>query len=152
MEDDPCTEYSHEHPGGASWGMSGEGDEGVTKNLACCLRQEEMSGVADAMRYEMAVSKYHHHYYDLSEGWEGRTFEEVLDFCDGIKGYSLYRCGAQGAIYFSYTGLRLIRDVNLACCKYFMFRDVNLACCKYFMFGLRCVQMRCAHSARTGSR
>jgi len=86
---DSCIAYSHEHLNKPDWGMSGKGSEEFTRNVMCCLQQEENMGEGSAMLYQMAASKYHPHLYDRSHGWKGQTFEAALDFCDGIEGYEL---------------------------------------------------------------
>lgn len=34
--DASCVKYNHLHPGPPEWGVSGEGNEGMTRNIVCC--------------------------------------------------------------------------------------------------------------------
>ena len=96
-----CVAYSHEHPNRPAWGMSGEGSEELTREIVCCLRREEDSGEEDAVLYQMAAEGYHPRSYDRSKGWLGQSFEEALDFCDGVEGYELCTYGMSSRVLFT---------------------------------------------------
>jgi len=110
---DSCIAYSHEHMDKPDWGMSGEGSEEFTRNIMCCLHQEENTGEEGAISYQVAVSKYHPHFYDRWHGWKGQTFEAALDFCDGIEGYELCPYGTlrRAPYYFLLSSHFLILHV-----------------------------------------
>ena len=84
-----CIAYSHERPEKPDWGVSGDGSDELTQNIMCCKTMEEDIDEEDSDLYELAVQKYHPHWFDRSKGWKGQTFQEGIDFCDSITDYSL---------------------------------------------------------------
>ena len=85
---DPCVAYSHTHPDRPDWGMTGNHNEEITREVMCCIDQTDGDYFEKAVAYETAIAKYHPHLFDGSE-WKGQTFIDAIDFCEGIEGYNL---------------------------------------------------------------
>ena len=83
-----CLAYSHMHPDKPDWGMTGQDNEEITREVMCCLEQSDGFNFERAVMYETAIAKFHPHLFDR-EVYQGQTFTEAIDFCEEIDGYEL---------------------------------------------------------------
>jgi len=111
----PCIRYDHEHQDPTPrWGLTGEGDEEMTRHVACCLVQgtpvtvitpanvattvasvetvtEEAPIGFDARdeKYLIMAQKYRPEWHDRERDWLGQTYLEAVEFCAEKEGYEI---------------------------------------------------------------
>ena len=70
------------HNGAPRWGITGEGNEGITRYVACCQANSPSSNqVEEGFINQMQVQKYNPQWFDRTSGWEGETYNEAISFC-----------------------------------------------------------------------
>ena len=86
-EVNPCIKFSSENPGSPDWGLTGDGSEKFTQNIACCLMAHEdddigslQSGYGAELLYKNAALTYQPVEYDRTD-WTGQTFVDAMEFC-----------------------------------------------------------------------
>ncbi|KAL7550772.1 hypothetical protein ACHAWF_013996 [Thalassiosira exigua] len=89
-----------------SWGTAGEGAEGFTRHVACCLVQGAApapttaiaaptpsqvmnNGVPDeqASPYQQVLDTYEPRWFNRANGWMGQTYMDAFSFCSDFNGY-----------------------------------------------------------------
>lgn len=106
-----CWRYTHLHPAPPSWGDTGEGNEEITRHIACCLIEEPTANptplptepptpkptleptplptpkpsskptYGDDYYYEKIATSLEPKWFDRTSGWDGQTYLEGLQFC-----------------------------------------------------------------------
>lgn len=70
------------HNGAPRWGITGEGNEGITRYVACCQANSPSSNqVEEEFISQMQMQKYNPQWFDRTSGWEGETYNEAISFC-----------------------------------------------------------------------
>mmetsp|Transcript_11472 Transcript_11472/g.25199 ORF Transcript_11472/g.25199 Transcript_11472/m.25199 type:complete len:848 (+) Transcript_11472:701-3244(+) len=78
--DSACIRYTHEHPDHPEWGMTGEGNEEITRNIMCC-KGSLLGSAKESFLYKVASETYHPVWFDRTNGWTGQTYQQALEFC-----------------------------------------------------------------------
>ena len=82
-----CVRYESLNPDDRpGWGLTGEGNEEITRHVLCCeMVTEEQGGVSGeesiGMAYGDVVDKYSPKWFDRNEGWTGKTYADSIAFC-----------------------------------------------------------------------
>ena len=81
------------HNGAPRWGITGEGNEGITRYVACCQggtstavatfnpNSPSSNKVEEEFISQMQMQKYNPQWFDRTSGWEGETYKEAISFC-----------------------------------------------------------------------
>eukprot|EP00571_Detonula_confervacea_P008023 CAMPEP_0172314916 /NCGR_PEP_ID=MMETSP1058-20130122/23519_1 /TAXON_ID=83371 /ORGANISM="Detonula confervacea, Strain CCMP 353" /LENGTH=807 /DNA_ID=CAMNT_0013028871 /DNA_START=128 /DNA_END=2548 /DNA_ORIENTATION=- len=111
MGSSSCIRYTNEYANPPVWGLTGEGNEGVTQHVICCLDLQEEDDNVDIVAsdgkggsleiYEPAdnsngnveydpaypdiTAKYKPQWFDRSTGWNGKTYLQALAFCASVE-------------------------------------------------------------------
>lgn len=101
--DNTCLPYNAHNPSPPEWGLTGEGNEEITRYIMCCREPE--NGIGDILEdepaaeidvdiersaAEIAVMDYHHPiWYDRRHGYEGTTHQMAEEFCANVGGRRL---------------------------------------------------------------
>jgi hypothetical protein len=107
-----CIRYMTLHLETPSWGITGQGNEEITRHLPCCSSpylptyspttkffdvgptasfefptssNTLHSANGEMNSYELAAMEYEPVWYDRSTGWTGRTWNEAVSFCASMK-------------------------------------------------------------------
>jgi len=78
--DNSCVSYEEKLSRAPEWGITGEHNVDITQTILCCKRSVSGTGEV-AFRYEDIAEKHRPNWYDRSEGWVGRTYNEAVAFC-----------------------------------------------------------------------
>lgn len=99
-----CAQYSHLYKDPPPWGETGEGNEEITRHIACCSAPPpSASPSATPMATPSATSNmpplteqeqaamdfYNAKWYGRGEGYQGTTYAESVNFCNQIAGMKL---------------------------------------------------------------
>jgi hypothetical protein len=108
--DNTCMPYNAYNPVPPEWGLTGEGNEEITRHIMCCAEPEAGSGiylsevVSDGLEYDTAadvtslqrseaeqsiMDEYHPVWYSHRQGYHGTTIEEAEFFCNNVAGKTL---------------------------------------------------------------
>ncbi|KAL7531697.1 hypothetical protein ACHAXR_008063 [Thalassiosira sp. AJA248-18] len=82
-----CQIYDIVHGEQALWGLTGEGNEDITRHVACCE-----TGDGEAFP---DVEEAPPIWYDRTSGWSGQTYNEAVNFCrslTNIRGETMMIC------------------------------------------------------------
>jgi len=107
---DMCIRYMTLHLDTPTWGITGEGNEEITRHLPCCtfpslptysptkldddsVVSSEVPTPSDALplangemnNYDIATMEYKPVWFHRSTGWSGRTWNEAKNFCASVK-------------------------------------------------------------------
>ncbi|KAK1747693.1 hypothetical protein QTG54_001656 [Skeletonema marinoi] len=107
---DMCIRYMTLHLDTPTWGITGEGNEEITRHLPCCtfpslptysptkldddsVVSSEVPTPSDALplangemnNYDIAAMEYKPVWFNRSTGWSGRTWNEAKNFCASVK-------------------------------------------------------------------
>ena len=80
------------HDGAPKWGVTGEGNEGITRYVVCCratgsatvtaTNPSSNSGqVEQEFSDQVSIEKYNAQWFDRTSGWEGATYTQAVSFC-----------------------------------------------------------------------
>lgn len=74
------------------WGLTGVGNEDLTRHIMCCNMDGAAEGgaqteVAASMPYGEVMAKYEPKWFDRSEGWTGSTYVDAISFCAANDSY-----------------------------------------------------------------
>ena len=87
-ENEMCLRFSSMNPDVPEWGVTGEGSEGITHNLLCCLLKKDVSSALDEA-YNDAIEEHDPTSYSREDGWFGQTYEDAVIFCSEMKGVKI---------------------------------------------------------------
>ncbi|KAL7532443.1 hypothetical protein ACHAXR_004626 [Thalassiosira sp. AJA248-18] len=80
-----CIPYANMNAGDApEWGVSGEGNAGITRHIACCLNISIASDSTSNPEHDAisnATRKYKLKWFDRESGWKGTTYDGAVKFC-----------------------------------------------------------------------
>jgi len=82
-----CARYDRLHTAPPVWGSTGEGNEEITRNVACCqesrspTNQPTPIAMPEADFIELAIEDFDPVWYDRSTGWLGQTYLAAEQFC-----------------------------------------------------------------------
>jgi len=107
----PCVLYSQLYDGKPDWGVSGEGNEEITRHIICCkyddgdestspvaqtpseieslVQEKEKEEEAINEAYFEDANMFHPVKYTRGHGWEGTTYLEAVEFCGGMEGFEI---------------------------------------------------------------
>ena len=101
-----CMPYNSYNPSPPKWGLTGEGNEEITRRIMCCREPEDGLGIQledesyvavdvdtiSTQRSEAeqsAMDTYHPVWYDRRDGYHGTTIEAAETFCNNVGGKRL---------------------------------------------------------------
>ncbi|KAL3823016.1 hypothetical protein ACHAXA_005204 [Cyclostephanos tholiformis] len=92
---DVCRTYMSVHYDNPIWGLTGKDSEEMTQAIVCCRKatasaaSSQNETVASATSDsgtggEVTTTQLYPVWYDRSTGWEGRTYDEAVSFCESL--------------------------------------------------------------------
>jgi hypothetical protein len=87
-ENESCLRFSAMNPDVPEWGVTGEGSEGITRHLLCCLLKKDVSSSLGEA-YNDAIEEHDPTSYTREDGWYGQTYEDAVIFCSEMKGVKI---------------------------------------------------------------
>ena len=107
--DGTCQTYSDLYGSPPEWGLTGEGDSGLTQVIGCCIDTEddksEASSEAESSAASVVFTEYEQdvldnfkpQWYGREAGYQGTTYQDALDFCGNVAGMVL--CPLMGKFF-----------------------------------------------------
>jgi hypothetical protein len=107
--DGTCQTYSDLYGSPPEWGLTGEGDSGLTQVIGCCIDTEddksEASSEAESSAASVIFTEYEQdvldnfkpQWYGREAGYQGTTYQDALDFCGNVAGMVL--CPLMGKFF-----------------------------------------------------